>query len=85
MGARFLFLRFPSGQGPTQSPQCLGNREVGTVLPGCPEVSPLEDESEVPSLRALVPEGADLGGLPASLLAAAHGCRREWAQGLSLR
>ena len=38
-----------------------------------------------PSLRALAPEGADLGDLPASLLAAAHGCRKEWAQGLSLR
>ena len=35
--------------------------------------------------RALAPEGADLGDLPASLLAAAHGCRKEWAQGLSLR
>ena len=37
------------------SPQCLGNKEVGTVTPGCPEVSPLGGESEGPFLQSRSP------------------------------
>lgn len=54
---------------------------------GCPEVSPLEDESKAPSFRvgALAPQGGELGDLPTSLLAVAYRSRKEWAQGQSLR